>query len=69
MAWGMSHSDGPLLAIRFAESGTNGYLFVKILDRGKDGLAVLIRSVDTGELAVRKFPLTNVEPVAIDKSK
>lgn len=71
MAWGVSQSEGPLLAIHFEESGTNGYLFVKNLDRGKDGLAVLIRSVDTGELAVRKFPLLNVadEPAAINRSK
>ena len=57
MAWELSQSDGPLLAIHFAESGTNGYLFVRTIGRGQDGAAVLIRSVDTGELAVRKFPL------------
>lgn len=69
MAWGSSNSEGPVLAIHFAESDSNGYLFVKILDRGKDGVAVLIRSVDTGELAVRKFPLRHAEPAAIDRSK
>ena len=70
MAWGLCSTKGPLLTIQFAEAGTNGYLFVRTLARGQDRVAVLIRSIDTGELAVRKFPLSNdADQLGIKRSK
>ena len=43
--------------IHFDEEGTEGYLFVRSLGRGLDGEAILLRSVATSKLSVRKMAL------------
>ena len=61
MAWmpldpqGAEAARGDVYVVHYEEEGTSGYVYVDNLGVGKDGQVNLVRSIDTGELAAKKF--------------